>query len=61
MQEPEHIRRMYEELGELFVQRGHALGLGRALTAEEALVDPVCAAYMDLLIDGMLGTERSPS
>lgn len=57
----EHVKSMYEHLGELFLSRGLELGKGRALTAEEATSDPVVAPYLEHLIDAVLGEGEAPS
>lgn len=59
--EPAEMRKMYEELTELLVRRGLQLGLGRALTEAEAIIDPIVSVRMDAMIDMILGVERSVS
>lgn len=53
--------RMYDEFGGLLLERGLATGKGRPLTAEEAVEDPVCSVYLEVLIDLILGMKRELS
>ena len=61
MSKEQEAKEMYEALGKLFLERGEELGLGRALTAEEAASDPVLSPYIESLIDKMLGIEVASS
>lgn len=53
-------KRVYEDVAHLFYERGMERGLGRPLTADEALEDPIIAPLLEKAVDMILG-ESVPS
>lgn len=54
-------QKYYESLAELATDRGNELGLGRPLTADEMVNDPVISPILEKIIDTMLGVAEEPS